>query len=79
MTNEEMQRTMEFILEQQASFAAGMEQMRKQTEKRVGNLETAFVGLFNVVTDIGKAQLALTGGGTARNARPVFRRTRLRV
>lgn len=60
MTNEEMQRAMEFILQQQASFAEGLEQMRKQTEERISNLETGFVGFYNALTDIGKAQLALT-------------------
>ncbi|HZB45761.1 MAG TPA: hypothetical protein VE360_10975 [Pyrinomonadaceae bacterium] len=63
MTNEEIQRTMEFVLNQQARFSEGMEQLREshaQAEKRIGNLETAFVGLTSIVTDIGKAQQALT-------------------
>ena len=63
MTNEEMQRTMEFVLNQQARFSEGMEQLREshaQVEKRTSNLETAFVNIVNAVTDIGKAQLALT-------------------
>jgi prefoldin subunit 5 len=62
MTNEEIQRVMEFIIKRQESFAEGMEQMREshaKAEERVSKLETAFVGLFSVVTDIGKAQQRL--------------------
>src|SRR5947209_977329 len=63
MTNEEIQRVMEFIIKRQESFAEGMEQMREshaRAEERIGKLEVAFVGLFNVVTDIGKAHQKLT-------------------
>ena len=63
MTNEEIQRVMEFIIKRQESFAEGMEQMREshaRAEERIGKLEIAFVGLFNVVTDIGKAHQKLT-------------------
>jgi hypothetical protein len=63
MTNEEIQRVMEFIIKQQESFAESMEQMREshvRAEERLTKLETAFIGLFGVVTDIGKAQKALT-------------------
>jgi hypothetical protein len=63
MTNEEMQRAMEFVLKHQARFAEGMEQLREshaQAEKRISNLETGFIGFYNALTDIGKAQLSLT-------------------
>ena len=63
MTNEEIQRVMEFIIKQQESFAEGMERMRRSqemAEERTGKLETAFVSLFNIVADIAKVQKDLT-------------------
>jgi prefoldin subunit 5 len=67
MTNEEIQRVMEFIIKQQGSlsekleqFSDKLEQTRELHEQRISKLETAFVGLFGVVTDIGKAQATLT-------------------
>ena len=62
MTNEEMQMTMEFVLNQQARFSEGMEQLREshaQAEKRISNLETGFVNIVNAVADITKIQQAL--------------------
>jgi len=49
MTNEEMQRTMEFILDGQARFDARME----QDEGRIAKLEGAFVTLVEIarITD----------------------------
>ncbi len=44
MTNEEMQRTMEFILEQQAQYAARMQ----RDESRLTRLEDAFVMLVQM-------------------------------
>jgi predicted nuclease with TOPRIM domain len=55
MTNEEIQKVMEFIIKQQESLLDAM----TQSEARVTKLETAVVGLFGVVTDIGKAQKEL--------------------
>jgi hypothetical protein len=63
MTNEEIQKLTEFIIKQQESFAESMGQMRDshvRAEERISKLETAVVGLFSVVTDIGKAQKVLT-------------------
>ena len=63
MTDEEIQRVMEFIIKRQETFAEGMEQMREshaKAEERISKLETAFVGLFSIVTDIGKAHQKLT-------------------
>jgi Flp pilus assembly CpaE family ATPase len=55
MTNEEIQKVMEFIIKQQESLLDAM----TQAEARTSKLETAVVGLFGVVTDIGKAQKEL--------------------
>src|ERR1051325_1252883 len=63
MTNEEIQKTMEFIIRQQESFSEGMEQLREahaRGEARLSRLEVAFVNLYNTVTEIGKAQKELT-------------------
>lgn len=58
MTNEEIQRTMEFIIQRQEEFAGNME----KAEARMGRMETAFVTLFNLVAETAKAQkeLAIT-------------------
>ena len=56
MTNEEIQRVMEFIIKQQESFAEGM----AQAESRISRLETATVGLYSAMTELAKSQLALT-------------------
>jgi predicted nuclease with TOPRIM domain len=55
MTNEEIQKVMEFIIKQQESLLDAM----TQAEARTSKLETAVVDLFGVVTDIGKAQKEL--------------------
>lgn len=63
MTNEEIQRIMEFVIKQQESFAESMEQMREshvKAEARLSQIEGAFVNFYNVVTEIGKAQKTLT-------------------
>jgi predicted nucleic acid-binding Zn-ribbon protein len=63
MTNEELQKTMEFIIKQQESFSEHMEQLREshaKGEARLTRLESAFVNLYNTVTEIGKAQKDLT-------------------
>jgi hypothetical protein len=59
MTNEEIQRVMEFIVKQQESFAEGMERMREshaQSEARTSQLETAAVHLYNASTDLYRVQ-----------------------
>ncbi len=59
MTNEEIQKVMEFIVKQQESFAESMELMRDshvRAEERISKLEMAFVGLSDIVTNMGKAQ-----------------------
>ena len=63
MTNEEIQRVMEFIIKRQESFAEGMEQMRElhaQAEGRISQLEVAALNLYNTVDKLGKAQDRLT-------------------
>ena len=63
MTNEEIQRVMEFIIKQQESFSEGMEQLRDshmKSESRISRLETATVNLYNAVTEISRAQKTLT-------------------
>jgi hypothetical protein len=62
MTNEEIQRVMEFIIKQQETFSEGMEQMRglhAQAEARISKLETAAVHLFNAAIDLSKSQKEL--------------------
>lgn len=56
MTNEEMQRTLEFIIKQQENFL----DLHARSEKRVSNLEAATVHLYNTMIDLGKAQKSLT-------------------
>ena len=56
MTNEEIQKVMEFIIKQQESFAEAM----TLVESRVSRLETATIHLYNAVSEIGKAQEVLT-------------------
>lgn len=63
MTNEEIQRAMEFIVKRQESFAEGMERMHRSqemAEERVGQLETATIHLYDATAELGKAQKDLT-------------------
>ncbi len=65
MSNEEVQRKMEFIIEQQAQFATNflrleesiqrLEEVQTKAEARMSNMETAFVGLFSIVSETAKA------------------------
>lgn len=55
MTNGEMQRMLEMIINRQEVFADNME----KAEARMTRLETAFVGIFNIVTETAKAQKEL--------------------
>ena len=56
MTNEEIQKIMEFIIKQQETFAENME----KAESRRNRVEGAFVGLFDIVIETVKAQKELT-------------------
>ena len=57
MTNDEIQKTMEFIIKQQESFAESME----QAEVRMNALERAVIGIFNIVSETVKGLKELTG------------------
>lgn len=59
MTNEEMQKTMEFIVEQQAQFVVNMQKLEEtqaRSEERVGELEGAMVTVVNLVGQLAAAQ-----------------------
>jgi len=56
MTNEEIQKMMEFIIKQQEVFSENME----KAEKRMSRLESAFVTVFNLVNETAKLQKELT-------------------
>ena len=56
MTNEEIQKVMEFIIKQQESFAEKLEQMREIHNLRISSVETAVVHLYNAATDLNKSQ-----------------------
>jgi peptidoglycan hydrolase CwlO-like protein len=67
MTNEEIQRVIEFIIKQHESlsekleqFSDKLEQTRELHEERLGQLERATVNLYNTVDELGKAQRVLT-------------------
>jgi hypothetical protein len=63
MTNEEIQKVLEFIIKQQESFAESMELLRDshvRAEERISILERAAVNLYSTVTQISKAQEVLT-------------------
>ena len=56
MTNEEIQKVLEFIIKQQESFSEKLEQMREIHHARISSVETAVVHLYNAVTDLNKSQ-----------------------
>ncbi|MBV9211262.1 MAG: hypothetical protein JOZ52_11560 [Acidobacteria bacterium] len=55
MTNDEIQRMMEFIIKQQEGFAENME----KSDARMTRIEGAFVGLFDIVSKTVKVQKGL--------------------
>lgn len=55
MTNDEIQKMMEFVIQRQEVFAENMD----KAEKRMSQLERGFVSLFNVVTETAKIQKEL--------------------
>jgi hypothetical protein len=55
MTNEEIQKVMEFLIKQQESLLEAM----TQAEARVSRLETATVNLYASMIEVGKAQKEL--------------------
>ena len=57
MTEEELNRKMEFIVEQQAQFAVDIQKLQEahiQGEKRMSRLEGAFISLYNNLTKMGE-------------------------
>ena len=59
MTNEEMQSTMQFILEQQAQFAANIQKLQEEhlrAEERFARIEDSLERTANLVTAIAHAQ-----------------------
>jgi adenylosuccinate lyase len=59
MTNEEMNKKMEFIVEHQAKFAAEIEIMREvqaANEKQIGGLSRAVVTVVGLIGDLTEAQ-----------------------
>ena len=62
MTNEEIQRVMEFIIKQQESLSDRMGQMldlHAQSEKRISRIETATIHLYNAATELSKKMAEL--------------------
>ena len=55
MTNKELQKMMEFVIQRQEVFAENMD----KAEKRMSQLERGFVSLFNVVNETAKIQKEL--------------------
>ena len=55
MTNDELQKMLEFVAQRQGVFADNMD----KAEKRMNQLERGFVSLFNVVTETAKIQKEL--------------------
>ncbi len=59
MTEEELNRKMEFIVEQQARFTVDVQKLQEahaQGEKRISRLEGSFVSLYKTVTKIAENQ-----------------------
>ena len=55
MTNDELQKMLEFVAQRQEVFADNMD----KAEKRMNQLERGFVSLFNVETETAKIQKEL--------------------
>jgi hypothetical protein len=57
MNNDEMNKKMEFIVEQQAKFAADIEVMREVHEKDTKLLKDGLIGLVHIVGSLTHAQM----------------------
>ena len=57
MSNEEMNKKMEFIVEHQAKFAAEIEIMREAQAQQDRRLSSAMVGLVEIVGGLTRAQI----------------------
>ena len=59
MTNEERERLMEFILQSQADSEIRLQKIEEENAQaavRMGGLESAFVSVFNMITETAKMQ-----------------------
>jgi predicted nucleic acid-binding Zn-ribbon protein len=59
MSENEMQRRMEFIVEQQALFVSGLQKLQDEqakAESRISRLEGAVVAVVNMIGDLAKTQ-----------------------
>ena len=59
MTNEEMQKTMSFIVEQQAQFVVNMQKLEEtqaRAEERIGEIEGAIVTVVNLLGQLAEGQ-----------------------
>jgi hypothetical protein len=58
MSNEEMNKKMEFIVEQQAKFAADIEIMREVQAKDAILLKDAVLGLVDIIGSLARSQMS---------------------
>ncbi len=65
MTNKELQKMMEFVIQRQEVFAENMD----KAEKRMSQLEKGFVGVFNIVSETAKLQKELAVSQTEIHAK----------
>ena len=61
MSNEEMNKKMEFIVEQQAKFAADIEIMRQVQAADAKLLKDGLIGLVDIVGSLTRAQIGADG------------------
>jgi hypothetical protein len=61
MSNEDMQRKMEFIIEWQAKFASHMEMMREVQAADAKRLKDAILGVVETVGSLTRAQMSADG------------------
>jgi len=57
MSNEEMDKKMEFIVEHQAKFAAEIEIMREVQAEQYNRLSNALIGVVDIVGSLTRAQM----------------------
>jgi hypothetical protein len=57
MSPEEMQRMMQFLLQQQAQFASDLAKLSEETDRRTNRITDALFGLTGIVGQLAAAQL----------------------
>jgi two-component sensor histidine kinase len=60
MTPDEMERTIQFVVSQQAQFVSGLQGMRQEADRRHGHLMEGIVGLTSVVGHLARHMTQLT-------------------